>query len=250
MRKRADVLLVELGLCPSRSQAQRLIMAGQVRTGADAVVRKPGQLLPEDADIGVVKPCPYVSRGGLKLEAALSAFEPQLDGAAALDLGASTGGFTDALLQRGARRVYAVDVGYGQLHYRLRRHPGVVCLEKTNARDLSAELVPEPIDVLTADVSFISLRKVLPACTALLKPESWAFLLVKPQFEAGREEVGKGGVVRDEAVRRRCVREICEFALREFGWREMGVVPSPIRGPAGNQEYVAVLRTPPSDESS
>ncbi len=242
MKIRADQLLVELGLCESRTAAQRLIMAGEVRLGPDEVVRKPGQLLPDDAELQVTARRRYVSRGAFKLLAALDAFQPDLRGAVAMDLGASTGGFTEVLLERGAARVYAVDVGYGQLHDRLRRDGRVVSLERTNARDLTAELVPEKLDVLTGDVSFISLTKVLPPCIPLLRPGAWIFVLVKPQFEADRHEIGSGGVVRDEAVRQRCVAKITSFAADELGLSPQGTVPSPIKGPKGNQEYIAVFR--------
>lgn len=243
-KQRADQLVAERGLAESRTDAQRLIMAGRVTIGADECVRKPGQLLPVDADLRVTPADDYVSRGAYKLLAALEAFTPVLTDAVALDVGASTGGFTDVLLRRGVRRVYAVDVGYGQLHYRLRQDARVVCLERVNARQLSAEFIPEPVDVMTADVSFISLTKVLPACRPLLRPGAWAFVLVKPQFEAERHEVGKGGVVRDEAVRQRCVDGIVAFAEGTLGWQPVGVVPSPIAGPAGNREFVAAFRTP------
>jgi len=173
--------------------------------------------------------------------AGIEAFSPPLQSAVALDLGASTGGFTDVMLQHGASRVYAVDVGYGQLHAKIRNDPRVVCLERTNARYLTAEQVPEQADILTADVSFISLRKVLPAAARLLKPGGWALLLVKPQFEAKRAEVGKGGVVRDPAVRQRCIDEVSTFAQRTLGWIHHGTVPSPIKGPKGNQEFIVAF---------
>jgi len=233
---------VDRGLAASRTDAQRLIMAGRVLSGRDTPVRKPGQALPEDAPLSVTPADDYVSRGAHKLLAALEAFHPELTDAVALDVGASTGGFTEVLLRHGARRVYAVDVGYGQLHYRLRQDPRVICLEKVNARVLSAQLVPEPIDVMTADVSFISLTKVLPPCKPLLRPGAWVFTLVKPQFESEREDVGKGGVVHDEGARQRCVEKVRTFAQVELGWTPVGVVPSPILGPKGNQEYVAAFR--------
>lgn len=242
-KQRADQLLAERGLAASRTDAQRLIMAGRVTLASSERIHKAGQMLPLDADVRVAPAEDYVSRGAAKLLAALDAFTPDLNGTVALDVGASTGGFTEVLLRRGARRVYAVDVGYGQLHYRLRQDSRVVCLERVNARQLSVELIPEPIDVMTADVSFISLTKVLPACKPLLRPGAWAFLLVKPQFEAERHEVGKGGVVRDEAVRERCVAGIVAFATDSLGWQRVGVVPSPIAGPAGNRESVAAFRT-------
>jgi len=240
--RRADQLLVERGLAATRTEAQRLVMAGRVLTGRDTPVRKPGQALAEDAPLSVTPADDYVSRGAHKLLAALDAFHPDLADTVALDVGASTGGFTEVLLRHGARRVYAVDVGYGQLHYRLRQDPRVVCLEKVNARVLSADLVPEPIDVLTADVSFISLTKVLPPCKPLLRRGAWVFALVKPQFESERQDVGKGGVVRDEAIRQRCVEKVCAFARAGLGWTAVGVVPSPITGPKGNQEFVAAFR--------
>ncbi|MBT3285936.1 MAG: TlyA family RNA methyltransferase [Victivallales bacterium] len=241
---RADLLLVELGLAESRAIAQRLIMAGEVRLGPDDLVRKPGQMLPEDAPVSVPDTDRYVSRGAHKLLCGIEEFSPELEGVVALDVGASTGGFTDVLLRHGAAKVYAVDVGYGQLHLRLRQDPRVVCLERTNARALGPELIPDPIDVLVGDVSFISLRKVLPPCAPLLRPEAWVLVLVKPQFEAGRSEVGKGGVIRDPAVRQRCVDEIRDFGAHSLGWTPQGVVPSPIKGPKGNQEFILVFRTP------
>jgi 23S rRNA (cytidine1920-2'-O)/16S rRNA (cytidine1409-2'-O)-methyltransferase len=242
MRKRADILLVERGLCETRTLAQRLIAAGKVRTGPDAVVRKAGDLYGDDTGFTVEQPPAYVSRGAYKLLAALEAFPPPLAGCIALDVGASTGGFTDLLLQRGAARVYAVDVGTAQLHPRLRADPRVVCLEQVNARRLGRSHVPEAIDVLTMDLAFISVRQVLPACAPLLRPGACCFVLVKPQFEAGRHQVGRGGVVRDPAVRELCVREICLFAEEQLGWTVLGTVPSPILGPAGNQETMAVFR--------
>ncbi len=245
-RVRADLLAVRRGLCESRARAQRLIMAGCLRIGSDCVVRKPGESLPEDCDLRLVQPYPYVSRGGEKLAAALTVHNPSLAGKVGLDLGASTGGFTDLLLQRGVAKVYAVDVGYGQLHQKLREDARVVCLERVNARGLDSRLVPEKIDVLTADLSFISLLKVLPAAAPLLQAGAWIFLLVKPQFEAERKEVGKGGVVRDEAVRRRCVRRVADFAAANFGWRDCGAVASPIAGPKGNLEYMLAMRGMPA----
>ncbi len=241
--KRADILLVEKGLCESRTQAQRLIMAGQVRIGPDHVIAKASSEIPTDAHLQVVEACPYVSRGAFKLLPALEKYLPQLTtGTVALDLGASTGGFTDLMLQRGASRVYAVDAGHGQLHYRLREDERVICLEKVNARYLSPEHIPEPVDLITADLSFISVCKVLPAAAAFLKAEGWAFILIKPQFEARPGEVGKGGVVRSETVRARCVQEVCDFAEKELAWHTLEVLPSPIKGPKGNQEYIAVFR--------
>ena len=247
-KKRADVFLVEEGLCESREKARRLILAGQVRIGADHVIRKPSELVaPDAAAVHVVEPSRYVSRAAWKLLPAIEAFHPNLAGAAGLDIGASTGGFTDVMLQAGAARVYAVDVGYGQLHVRLRNDPRVVVIERFNARELGPETVPPPIDILTVDVSFISLRKVLPPAARLLRPGAWVFTLIKPQFEAGPRDVHRGGIVKDTAVRRRVVREILDFAENELGWRSLGLLVSPVRGRMGNQEYTAVFRTEYAD---
>lgn len=243
MKERVDRLLTTTGLCDSLAEARRLILAGRVRVGADDVVRKPNRELEADARLSIVDDLPYASRGALKLLPALKRFRPPLPGSIALDIGAAAGGFTDCLLQFGIERVYAVDVGYGQLHYRLRCDPRVVCLERTHARDLNVSLVPEPATVLTADVSFISLCQVLPWCVPLLAENACSFLLVKPQFEADRCEVERGGVVRDPVVHERCVAKVSRFAVDTLGWQRLGVVPSPISGPAGNREFVAVFRT-------
>ena len=241
-RVRADQLAVEQGLCASRSIARRLIEEGALTLADGTPLRKAGQLLEAHTPLRLAAPPQYVSRGAHKLLPSIELYKPSIGGATALDIGASTGGFTDVLLQAGAAKVYAVDVGYGQLHEKLLRDARVVNLERTNARDLTAALIPEPIDILVGDVSFISLTKVLPACAPLLKPDAWIFVLVKPQFEAGREEVGSGGVVRSEEVRQRCVENIVAFARRELGWTHLGTLPSPILGPNGNQEYVAAFR--------
>jgi 23S rRNA (cytidine1920-2'-O)/16S rRNA (cytidine1409-2'-O)-methyltransferase len=228
VKKRLDVLLVERGLAESRTQAQALVLAGRVR-GHD----KPGTQVDEAAELEVAAPPPYVSRGGEKLAHALDSFGVDPSGRDCLDVGASTGGFTDVLLQRGAARVIALDVGYGQLHERLRRDPRVVVLERTNARELRE--LPFAPDLVVADVSFISLKLALPPALALAQPGWEAVVLVKPQFEAGRGEVGKGGVVRELDVRRRVVREIAEAAL---AWEAetVGVVDSGLPGPKGNRE--------------
>jgi len=238
MKRRADVLLHERGLAESRAKAQALILAGSVVAG-DHRVDKPGQLLDEKVELRLKEQLKYVSRGGLKLEHALDRFALSPRGRVCVDLGASTGGFTDVLLQRGALRVYAVDVGRGQLHEKLRADPRVVALERVNARELR---LPEPCGCAVADLSFISLRLVLPALTAALGPEdAWACVLVKPQFEAGRAEVGKGGVVRDPSVHERVVREIAE-EFERLGFAVLGSVPSPILGPAGNREFLVAAR--------
>jgi 23S rRNA (cytidine1920-2'-O)/16S rRNA (cytidine1409-2'-O)-methyltransferase len=240
MKVRADVLLQQRGLAESRAKAQALILAGSVIAG-DHRVEKPGQLLDPSLELRVKEPLRYVSRGGLKLEKALDEFSLPVQGRVCVDLGASTGGFTDVLLQRGALRVHAVDVGRGQLHARLRADPRVVVHERVNARELK---LPEPCGAAVADLSFISLKLVLPALVMALQPgDSWACVLVKPQFEAGRGEVGKGGVVRDPAVQARVVNEISE-EMRRLGLQVRGAVESPVRGPAGNREYlVAATRT-------
>lgn len=244
-KRRADLLLVERGLAESRARAQALVLAGAVVAGA-ARVDKPGALLDQDVPLRIKEgaaPRRYASRGALKLEKALEAFPVDPRGMVCADLGASTGGFTDLLLQRGAARVYAVDVGYGQLHARLRADPRVVVRERENARFLTAERLGERVDLVTADLSFISLRLVLPAVKDLLRPGGAAILLVKPQFEVGRGEVGKGGVVRDDAKRRAALVSV-ERAARDLGFEPLGHVESPVAGPAGNREWLLSLRSP------
>ncbi|TMK28235.1 MAG: TlyA family RNA methyltransferase [Actinobacteria bacterium] len=228
VKKRLDVLLVERGLAESRAQAQALVLAGRVR-GHD----KPGMQVDEEAELELEQSPPFVSRGGEKLAHALDAFGVDPSGRDCLDVGASTGGFSDVLLQRGAARVVAVDVGYGQLHEKVRNDPRVTVLERTNARELR-ELPFQP-DLVVCDVSFISVRLVLPPVLALARPDWEAVVLVKPQFEAGRAEVGKGGVVRDVSVRRRVVRDVAEAALA-WGGETAGVVDSGLPGPKGNRE--------------
>ncbi|HAR65758.1 MAG TPA: TlyA family rRNA (cytidine-2'-O)-methyltransferase [Lentisphaeria bacterium] len=240
-KHRADQLLVQKGLSPSIEQARRSILAGQVRVGSDHVVQGANEMILEDAPLHIKAPYPYVSRGADKLLPALDAHLPKLNGLVALDIGASTGGFTDLMLQRGASRVYAVDVGTAQLHLKLREDPRVVCMEKTNARHLTASDLPQQVDLVTADVSFISLRRILPAAVQLAAEHAWFFLLIKPQFEARREEVAKGGVVRDESIRQRVVDEIVDFAAT-LGLSNIDLCLSPIRGPKGNQETVGVFR--------
>ena len=229
MKKRLDVLLVERGLAESRAQAQALVLAGRVPGFA-----KPGDQVEEGAELAVEVPPRYVSRGGEKLAHALDAFgiDPaELDCA---DVGASTGGFTDVLLQRGARRVAALDVGYGQLHERLRTDPRVIVLERTNAREV--ESLPFPPQLVVCDVSFISVRKALPPVLRLAEPGWTAAVLVKPQFEAGRADVPRGGVVRDAEVHGRVIREVAEAALA-WGAEPVGVVDSGLPGPKGNREF-------------
>lgn len=225
------------GLVESRSQARALIMAGAVRVGG-RVIDKPGMPLPEGA-LEIAGGGRFVSRGGEKLQRALDRFPLDPAGAVCADLGASTGGFTDCLLQAGAARVYAVDVGRGQLHWKLRQDERVVVIERQNARYL--ESLPEPVALVVADLSFISLALILPTMRRLLAPAGEAVTLVKPQFEAGREAVGKGGVVRDPATHRAVLHRFLDDARRE-GFLTLGLIPSPLRGPAGNVEFLAHLR--------
>ena len=238
---RADELVARLGLAPSRSNASQMIKEGLVSLADGTPVRKPGQMLDDGVELVSLLSTRYVSRGAGKLLAALDVFAPSINGRIALDLGASTGGFTDVLLSRGASKVYAVDVGTGQLHEKLRNDPRVVSLEQTNARDLDKSLIPDDIQILTGDLSFISLTKVLPACAPLLAEEFFAILLIKPQFEAERNEIGSGGVVRNAEVRARCVAKIVDFAVGELHWHHVGTIESPVIGPNGNHEFLAAF---------
>ena len=242
-KARADKLLAEKGYFESRAKARNAILAGRVRVGKDRVILKSSEEWDPKTVFTINDPFPYVSRGALKLIPALDKYLVLRGGFTALDLGASTGGFTDILIQRGAMKVYAVDVGYGQLHYRLRTHPRVVCLEKVNARYLKNEHIPERVDVLTADLSFISLTKVLPAVDQFLKPNFLSFVLIKPQFEAKRCEVHKGGVVKSVEVIDRVITNICQFTEKNMGWKMLDIIFSPIKGPKGNQEVIGVFRS-------
>ncbi len=232
---RADELLVARGLADTRSQARAIILAGEVRSGTQ-VIDKAGHMLAPDAELDVVRPLRFASRGGEKLDHALTEFELDVTGLVCADFGASTGGFTDVLLQRGAARVYAVDVGYGQLDYRLQRDERVVVIDRTNVRFL--EELPEPVSLVTIDVSFISLALVLPAAKRVLEPNGRCVCLIKPQFEAGRDRVGKGGVVRDPAVHRDVLSGVISSA-GDIGFFVRSLTPSPITGPAGNVEFLA-----------
>jgi 23S rRNA (cytidine1920-2'-O)/16S rRNA (cytidine1409-2'-O)-methyltransferase len=236
-KSRLDELMLARGLAGSRTQAQRLILAGQVRQG-DRVLDKAGQLVSDDADLRVEAGLPYVSRGGLKLAAALDAFAVDPAGCVCGDIGASTGGFTDCLLQRGAARVYAVDVGYGQLAWSLRQDPRVIAIERTNIRHLTA--LPEPVALITVDVSFIGLSLVLPNLAKLLAPDGQIIALIKPQFEVGKGQVGKGGVVRDPKLHAAAIEQVLAAAV-SVGLAPSGVIRSPITGPAGNVEFLAWL---------
>jgi 23S rRNA (cytidine1920-2'-O)/16S rRNA (cytidine1409-2'-O)-methyltransferase len=241
LRKRLDQLLVERNLAETRQRARSAIMAGLVRVGG-AVVDKPGHMVHPTASVDLLGPDhPYVSRGGLKLEAALQAFSINARGLTILDVGASTGGFTDCLLQHGAKKVVAVDVGYGQLAWSLRNDPRVVVLERTNIRHLSALTIKEDIDGAVIDTSFISLRIVVPAVLKHLKKKGFLLALIKPQFEAGKGMVGKGGVVRDVDLQKTVVAELVEF-FTCLGLDVRGTMESPITGAKGNREYFAYLR--------
>ncbi len=245
-KKRLDVLLVERGLIPTRQKAQAVIMAGDVFVGGQRS-DKPGAAVAEDAEIEVRgSAMPYVSRGGWKLEKAMKTWPITLEGKICSDIGASTGGFTDCMLQNGAEKVYAVDVGYGQLDWKLRSDPRVVCLERTNARYLTREQIPDPLDFASIDVSFISLGLIFPALYPLLRPGGEIACLIKPQFEAGREKVGKKGVVRDPAVHREVLEAFLKHA-KDNHFTVLGITYSPIRGPEGNIEYLGYLRK--SDEA-
>jgi 23S rRNA (cytidine1920-2'-O)/16S rRNA (cytidine1409-2'-O)-methyltransferase len=241
-KQRADLLLVALGLAESRAKAQALILAGKVFTDAKRV-EKAGDLLPEGVPIEVRgQDHPWVSRGGLKLAHALTHFGLNPEGRICIDLGASTGGFTDVLLQHGAARVYAVDVGHGQLAWKLRQDPRVQVLEKTNARYLDASMIAEPIGALVCDASFIGLRTILPAPLTLCAPGAFAVALIKPQFEAGPGQVGKGGVVRDPALHHSICAMINDWWAGLAGWQVLGITESPITGPEGNKEFLIAAR--------
>ncbi len=242
-KERIDVLLVERGLAESRAKAQALVLAGQVVVGEQRV-DKPGQQVPVESDIRLKgEVLPYVSRGGLKLKGAIDKFGLVVRGKVAADIGASTGGFTDCLLQEGAERVHAIDVGYGQLHEKLRTDPRVRSRERVNARYLTAEDLPEKVGVVVIDVSFISLTQVLPSVLPYLEAGGLLIALVKPQFEVGREGIGKGGVVRDAAVRQAAIDAVVAFA-KEQGLHLRGLMDSTVPGPAGNVEALLVADKP------
>jgi 23S rRNA (cytidine1920-2'-O)/16S rRNA (cytidine1409-2'-O)-methyltransferase len=248
-KDRIDALLVARGLCDSREQAKRLILAGEVRSG-DRIIDKPATKLPEDAPLEVKEKQRYVGRGGLKLEGALDAFLIDPAGWVCIDVGASTGGFTDCLLQRGATRVHAVDVGTNQLVWKLRNDPRVIVKEQFNARHMVPEDIGENVRLAVTDLSFISLTKVLPAIFSVLDDEGSVVCLIKPQFELQREDITRGGIVRDPALHQRAIEKIRRFATEEYGCEWRGLIPSPITGTDGNQEFLAwigrpTLETPP-----
>jgi 23S rRNA (cytidine1920-2'-O)/16S rRNA (cytidine1409-2'-O)-methyltransferase len=245
-KQRLDKLMVERGLTPSREKAQALIMAGQVVVG-DHVADKAGQQVVLDAEIRIKgEVLPYVGRGGLKLKKALDEFKVDVTGLVAIDVGASTGGFTDCLLQSGARKVFAIDVGYGQLAWKLRQDPRVTSLEKTNIRNLTPERLDEVPDLAVIDASFISLSKVLPSTAKLVKPGGRIIALIKPQFEVGRGEVGKGGIVRDPAAHDKAIDGVRQTAL-DLGLTVAGLCDSPITGADGNREFLILLRLPDAE---
>lgn len=241
---RADALLCERGHFETPDEAARFIMAGKVRLNPDMLLKKPSELLDPETPLLVDSELEYVSRGAFKLIEALEKHLPDLRGKICLDIGASTGGFTDVMLRHGAEKVYAVDVGKGLLHGKLRNDPRVAVREGINVKMLNREQVPDAIDVTTADVSFISVTQALGPADALMKSGAAAFILVKPQFEAPKHEVPPGGVVTDENVRAAMVEKVKTFARERLNWTCEDVMPSPIKGPKGNQEYVAVFRKP------
>lgn len=242
MKRRLDQLLLDRGLVESRAKAQALVMAGKVFSG-ERRLDKPGLALPEDAALEVRgQDHPWVSRGGVKLAHALSEFGLSPKGLVALDIGASTGGFTDVLLSLGAERVHAVDVGHGQLAWKLRSDPRVVVHERTNARFLTEETIPDPVGALVCDASFIGLATILPAPLSLCAPGAWAVALIKPQFEVGPGAVGKGGVVREPAQHRAVVERITAWLGAVPGWSVLGTTESPIAGPEGNREFLIAAR--------
>ena len=235
-KERADILITSLGLAPSREKAKAMIMAGEVFSGTKKIT-KPGEMLPEDAELTVKgNSCPYVSRGGLKLEKAMKVFDVSLNGKICADIGASTGGFTDCMLKNGAVKVYAVDVGYGQLDWSLRNDDRVVVMERTNARFLTKESFDDQVEFASVDVSFISLKLIFPALKAAGIAET--VTLIKPQFEAGKENVGKNGVVRDPKVRKQVIHDVIQYAY-ENGYCIKALDFSPIKGPSGNIEFIA-----------
>jgi 23S rRNA (cytidine1920-2'-O)/16S rRNA (cytidine1409-2'-O)-methyltransferase len=241
-KRRADQLVVDQGLAESRAKAQALILAGLVSTGGRRI-DKPGTALAEEAPLVLAGPDhPWVSRGGVKLAFALDHFGIDVEGATALDIGASTGGFTDVLLARGAARVHAVDVGRGQLAWKLRQDPRVVVHEGVNARYLTHAQIPEPVDLITCDASFIGLATLMPAPLALTAAAARLVALIKPQFEAGPRHVGKGGVVRDPAIHEAVCHRVAEWVGTQPGWSVVGIILSPIQGPAGNREFLLYAR--------
>ena len=247
MKERLDVILVNKGLCESRDKAKRSIMAGLVMVDGK-VEDKPGRTFDVDSDFTLKeKLCPYVSRGGFKLEKAISEFNISAHNAVCVDMGASTGGFTDCMLQNGASKVYAIDVGYGQLDYKLRVDPRVVNMEKTNIRYLDTNLIEEPIDLISIDVSFISVKHMLPVAASILADNGVILCLIKPQFEAGREQVGKKGIVKDKKVHGEVINKVIAYG-EDNGLKAAGLTFSPVKGTKGNIEYLCCFRKSGSGE--
>ncbi|NNF80732.1 MAG: TlyA family RNA methyltransferase [Rhizobiales bacterium] len=243
-RKRLDQRMVELGLAASRSRAQDAIGQGHVQINGKLAI-KASQKVTDGARITLLDEANrYVSRAGVKLAAALAQFSPKVDGAVGLDVGASTGGFTQVLLEAGAAKVFALDVGHDQLHETIAGDPRVVNLEGLNARDLTANQIGEPVDIIVSDVSFISLKLALPPALGMAKPGAWLFALIKPQFEAGKAAIGKGGIVRDPEVRAKVFEEICRWLKEDQGWAIAGLIASPITGSDGNVEFIVAARAP------
>ncbi len=239
---RADLLLIKQFPEKTLDEAKKNILAGLVRSSEDNVIKNSSELVSSDTSLTIDENHQYVSRGALKLNGALDKYLPDLTGKIAADIGSSTGGFTDLMLQYGASKVYAIDVGYGQLHYKLRQDKRVISMERFNAREMTETSLPEKVDVVTMDLSFISVLKVLKGVNTVLKENGWAFILVKPQFEAERHEVERGGVVRDPQIREKYIMKVKDFAEHELFWTELDTIPSPILGPKGNQEFILVCK--------
>jgi 23S rRNA (cytidine1920-2'-O)/16S rRNA (cytidine1409-2'-O)-methyltransferase len=239
---RADHLLISKNCFEDIDEARKYILSGKVRIGNDRVINNPSEMLSENIDFNIVDSSPYVSRGAHKLLPALDKYLPDLTGKVGLDVGSSTGGFTDLMLQRGALKVYAVDSGTGQLHYKLRQDPRVISMERTNAKYFNEHSLPEKVNVMTMDVSFISVTKILPALTNLFFENSFGFILIKPQFELPKELVGQGGVVRSEKSRLQSIDKVKRFINENLTWSIIDILPSPIKGPKGNQEYILCVR--------
>jgi 23S rRNA (cytidine1920-2'-O)/16S rRNA (cytidine1409-2'-O)-methyltransferase len=239
---RADNLLISKNYFEDIEEARKYILCGKIRIGNDRVIKNSSELLAENVEFNIVDSCPYVSRGAYKLLPALDKYLPDLNGKVGLDVGSSTGGFTDLMLQKGALKVYAVDSGTGQLHYKLREDPRVISMEKTNARHFNKDSLPEKVNIMTMDVSFISVTKILPALSDLFLDNSFGFILIKPQFELPREKVGQGGVVRSEEFRLQSVNKVKCFINENFNWKIIDLLSSPIKGPKGNQEYILCVK--------
>ncbi|WDE97088.1 TlyA family RNA methyltransferase [Lentisphaera profundi] len=242
-KKRADQLLIEQGLVESTEEAKKLILLGLVRSRPDHIVRKTTETYPIDSEMSVDRPSPYVSRGAFKLKKSLRKFAPDLSNQVAMDVGASTGGFTDLMLQFGVKKVYTIDSGTNQLHYKIRSDERVVCRENFNAKNITDKEIPELVDLMTCDVSFISVTKILSAAASRLKSKALAFILVKPQFELRKDLVGDG-VVRDEALRQQALSQVCTFCQDTLNWELLEQIDSPLAGPKGNVEFLAVFQAP------